>query len=88
VDFQRVIDAQRTLLGEQNNAAQATSAISTNLIAVYKALGGGWEPYAGEPVVPAQTQREMKARTNWGDLLSEPSRVETKSPATKPQMKP
>jgi NodT family efflux transporter outer membrane factor (OMF) lipoprotein len=84
VDFQRVIDAQRTLLGEQNNAAQATSAISTNLIAVYKALGGGWEPYAGEPVVPVETQREMKARTNWGDLLSEPRRVETKSPATKP----
>ena len=50
---------------------------STNLIALYKALGGGWELQQGQPVVPAETQREMEARTDWGDMLSSPRPPET-----------
>ena len=46
--------------------------MATNVIALYKALGGGWEVRQGQPVVPEPTQREMKERTNWGDMLPEP----------------
>ncbi len=54
------------------------------MIALYKALGGGWELRQGQPVVPAETQREMKERTNWGDLLSQPRAPETtENPAEK-----
>jgi NodT family efflux transporter outer membrane factor (OMF) lipoprotein len=71
-DFQRVLDAQRSLLQEQNRLAQSTSSVATNVIALYKALGGGWEARQGQPIVPEQMQREMKERTNWGDMLSTP----------------
>jgi len=71
VDFQRVLDAQRSLLQQQNDFAQTRSSVATNLIALYKALGGGWEVRQSEPVVPAATQSEMEARTNWGGMLSE-----------------
>jgi NodT family efflux transporter outer membrane factor (OMF) lipoprotein len=71
-DFQRVLDAQRQVLQQQNNLAQSSSSVATNVIALYKALGGGWEVRQGQPLVPEPTQREMKERTNWGDMLSTP----------------
>jgi NodT family efflux transporter outer membrane factor (OMF) lipoprotein len=75
-DYTRVLDAQRALLDQENSLTQTTSSVATNLIALYKALGGGWELRDGQPFVPDATQAEMKARTNWGDVLSEPRKPE------------
>ena len=72
VDYQRVLDAQRSLLQEQINLTESRSAIATNLIALYKAMGGGWELRQYTPVVPDAIREEMGQRTDWGDLLSEP----------------
>lgn len=77
VDFQRVIDAMRALVQEETALAQARSDIATNLISLYKALGGGWELHAGQPVIPEKTRTEMANRTDWGDLLSAPPPPET-----------
>ena len=71
VDFQRVLDAQRSLLEQQNNLTRTRSSIATNLIALYKALGGGWEIRQGRPFVSDSTRMEMQHRTNWGNYLSE-----------------
>lgn len=73
VDYLQVLDAQRSLLQEENTLAQARSAIVVNLISLYKALGGGWELSRGQPVVTDSTRVEMQRRTNWGDLLSKPN---------------
>src|SRR5262249_13806033 len=70
VDYQRVVDAERALFLEQNNLARLRSSVVTNLIALYKALGGGWELRQGEPAIPKSTQDEMRDRTNWGDFFS------------------
>ena len=43
VDFQRVIDSERFLVSQQDQWTQARGDIALNLIAMYKALGGGWE---------------------------------------------
>ncbi|MGE6761067.1 efflux transporter outer membrane subunit [Corallococcus interemptor] len=79
VDYQRVLDAQRSLLEQQNNLAQTSSSIATNLVALYKALGGGWEVRRNQPVVPEPMQAEMEQRTHWGDMLSTPRTQETKT---------
>jgi NodT family efflux transporter outer membrane factor (OMF) lipoprotein len=42
-DFLDVLTAQRTLLAAQQQYADSTTTISTNLVTLYKALGGGWE---------------------------------------------
>jgi NodT family efflux transporter outer membrane factor (OMF) lipoprotein len=68
VDYQRVIDTQRSLLQEETALAQARSSIATSFIALYKALGGGWE-LQKEPIVPGTTQVEMQKRTDWGKFL-------------------
>ena len=84
VDYQRVLDTQRSLLQEQNTLAQSHSSIATNLIALYKALGGGWELRQGQPIVAESTQTEMQKRTDWGRLLPMPPSPEADpaSPAT------
>jgi len=82
-DYQRVLDAQRSLLQQQNALAQARSAVVTNLVAVYKALGGGWEARQGQPIVTPATEAQMKDRTNWGDMLSDP-----RTPAPTPTSQP
>ena len=76
VDFQRVLDAQREVLERQNTLARTRSDIATSLIALYKALGGGWETRPDQPAANEAAQEEMKDRTRWGDLLSEPAEKE------------
>jgi NodT family efflux transporter outer membrane factor (OMF) lipoprotein len=44
-DFLSVLDAQRTLYADQDLLAQSRTAQTANLIALYKALGGGWQPF-------------------------------------------
>jgi NodT family efflux transporter outer membrane factor (OMF) lipoprotein len=80
VDYQRVIDTERILLQEETRLADTRSAVATNWIALYKALGGGWELRVGQPILPASTQAEMQERTNWGRLLPPPAAPETLDP--------
>ncbi len=45
-DFLTVLDAERRLLQDQDLLAQGEMTTATALVAVYKALGGGWKPLA------------------------------------------
>ncbi len=69
IDFIRVLDTQRFLVSQQDRLAASRGAVAQNLIATYKALGGGWEPRGANEFVPAETQQRMRSRTNWGALL-------------------
>lgn len=42
-DFLTVLDAERELLSARDRLAQAQAGAATSLVAVYKALAGGWE---------------------------------------------
>ena len=43
VEFLDLLNAQRSLLGSEDALVQSDGTVVTNLIAIYKALGGGWE---------------------------------------------
>ncbi len=43
-DFLNVLNAQRSLYISEDALARSTGTVSTNLVALYKALGGGWQP--------------------------------------------
>jgi len=49
-DFLAVLDAQRELYADEDQAVQSQTSVATNVIALYRALGGGWN---GGPVVAA-----------------------------------
>jgi multidrug efflux system outer membrane protein len=42
-DFLNVLDTQRSLYVTESALTQSQAAMATNLVALYKALGGGWE---------------------------------------------
>jgi NodT family efflux transporter outer membrane factor (OMF) lipoprotein len=72
-DFTTVLVAELALLTEQNNLALTLGSISTNLVGVYRALGGGWEIREGKDLAPSEIKEEMAKRTRWGKLLAPPS---------------
>lgn len=45
VDFLNVLTAEQNLFISQDQLSQSNQAVSTNLVALYKALGGGWETF-------------------------------------------
>jgi len=68
--YQRVLDSQANLVQLEDDWVESRSAVAQNLIATYKALGGGWEIRGVDAFVPEKTQEIMRRRTDWGDLLS------------------
>ena len=80
VDYQRVLDTQQTLLRVQDAYTSVRGEVVNSLIAVYKALGGGWQIRAGNAFVPAQRQQQMIERTDWGRLLDKTAPEELPSP--------
>lgn len=76
VDYQRVLDTQRFQSQEQDLLTVIKGSVVLNFIAMYKALGGGWQIREGRDFVPEETLKEMQQRTNWGNLLT-PTKLET-----------
>jgi len=44
-DFLTVLDSERTLFANQDALAQSRTALVVDLVALYKALGGGWQSF-------------------------------------------
>ncbi|MGA7657847.1 MAG: efflux transporter outer membrane subunit [Methylocella sp.] len=68
-DFTTVLTAEQNLYQAENNLAMATGNISTGLVSVFRALGGGWQIRDGNGFLNGATTEEMRSRTNWGQLL-------------------
>jgi NodT family efflux transporter outer membrane factor (OMF) lipoprotein len=69
VDFQRVVDSERTLVIQQDKETEARGSIVLNLVSTYKALGGGWETEKDRQLIPEQMEEAMRERSDWGDIL-------------------
>jgi NodT family efflux transporter outer membrane factor (OMF) lipoprotein len=69
-DFTTVLVAEQNLLTQQDSLATTLGEISSNLVGVYRAMGGGWQLRDGQDFVPDSVKTEMAKRTNWGKLLT------------------
>jgi outer membrane protein TolC len=72
VDFERVLDSQRTLFSQQERLVNTRGGVTQSLVALYKAMGGGWQTGRNRPVVDEATRKVMQDRNNWKDLLAAP----------------
>ena len=70
-DYQRVIDTQTSLVDQQDLWTQTRGDIVLNLIASYKALGGGWQIRKDSDYVSDEMKETMRTRTDWGKILGE-----------------
>jgi outer membrane protein TolC len=82
-DFQRVLTAQASLLRAQQQFVANRGQNASDLIALYKALGGGWIAADESRYASPETRARMKARSNWGGLL-EPTAAPAKQEAPRP----
>lgn len=69
-DFTTVLTAEQNLFQAESNLAVATGNVSLGAIAIYRALGGGWQIREDSYFVTAAAREQMRARTNWGELLA------------------
>jgi outer membrane protein TolC len=69
VDYQRVLDNLRFLTRQQDLLTETSGQVAINLIAAYKAIGGGWQIRQGKEFVDNENIKQMQERTNWGDMV-------------------
>ncbi len=67
--YERLLSTVEKLTIQQDQHAQIKGDLAASVIALYKALGGGWQTSRGKAYVSAQTAEKMKARTDWGRYL-------------------
>ncbi len=69
LNYQRVLDSQRFLVQQRDRLAESQGNVAINLVAAYKALGGGWQIREGPAPMPAEVIQDMKSRVRWGDHM-------------------
>ncbi len=73
IGFQQVLDAQRSVFGASGSLAEARGLAAQNLVRLYKALGGGWDPDTDI----AQLQPAAAMPDPDGQPTEEPAAIET-----------
>jgi NodT family efflux transporter outer membrane factor (OMF) lipoprotein len=68
-DYERVLNAQQALFAQQQRYVSNQGEMIRSVIALYRALGGGWETREGLPEIDPDTLERMRERTNWGRLI-------------------
>ena len=81
-DYTPVLDSERQQLRVQTSLTLAKGEIPKAVVALYRALGGGWQIRGSNDIVPEHIKHEMAARTHWGSLLQQPNH---QPPLTKKQ---
>ncbi len=71
-DFQRVLDAQSSLFAQTDNQLSNQGSYVSAVVALYKALGGGWLDMPVQRLIPEALRDTMEQRSDWGDLLESP----------------
>lgn len=87
-DFQRVIDSQRVFFSQQDLLVTSRGNLAQNLVALYKAMGGGWEGGRTRPLLDEATRAAMGRRSDWKGLLAAPLPEPAPSPLPAPAIAP
>ncbi len=61
IDFQPVLDSQRSLLSLRNQLTQSQAAVTSNLARLYKAVGGGWSNSSVDSSTPSDNSSGEKS---------------------------
>jgi outer membrane protein TolC len=75
-DYTSVLTAQQAKISADQRLTSIRGAVTLSVVALYKALGGGWELRTTEDFVPKPVKEEMRERTWWGDMLDHEEQIE------------
>ncbi|HHL34636.1 MAG TPA: TolC family protein [Desulfobulbaceae bacterium] len=71
VSYQRLLTTVEKLTLVQDRFATIKGGAALYAVALYKALGGGWQINRGRSYISRKTAQRMRERTDWGTLLDE-----------------
>jgi outer membrane protein TolC len=69
VTYQRLLSTVEKMTLREDAYAQTRGNIANNVVALYKALGGGWQEFSDAPPLKPEIIEQMKGRSDWGDYL-------------------
>lgn len=69
VGYERLLDTVEKLTTTQDRYATIKGNLSLQTIALYKALGGGWQISQGKSYLSTETAARMKVTVDWGRYL-------------------
>ena len=69
VGYERLLTTVKSLTLNQDSYAQNQGALASNVVSLYKALGGGWQMSRGKSYLSAESAGRMKKRVNWDRYL-------------------
>jgi NodT family efflux transporter outer membrane factor (OMF) lipoprotein len=79
-DFTTVLVSEQNLFQYESALAMARANVSLGATAIYRALGGGWQIREDGAFVTDATNDQMRARTNWGNLLPPATELQPPTP--------
>ena len=71
VNYQRLLTTVEKLTSTQDRYASIKGNMALNAVALYKALGGGWQINRGRSYISKEMAEKMKGRTDWGHYLDD-----------------
>jgi outer membrane protein TolC len=84
VNYQRLLSTVEKMTVNEDRYAQAKGSVALQVVALYKALGGGWQIRSGKPFVSAEVRQTMRERSDWGDYLDTPPTRNSPAESTPP----
>ena len=81
-DFSRVLDAQRAAFSQAERELVNQGSHISAVVALYKALGGGWMDMPVQQLIPESVSEQMRSRSDWGALLDAPLPADDAGPSS------
>ncbi|WP_199436253.1 TolC family protein [Vibrio owensii] len=75
ISFERLLNSVEKMTRAEDSYATIKGNVANQVVALYKALGGGWEAQTGKPFLSETVAKQMQDRSDWDDLLDEEERV-------------
>ena len=75
ISFERLLNSVEKMTRAEDSYAQIKGNVASQVVALYKALGGGWQTKTGKPFVSEAIAQQMQQRVDWDGYLDEDERV-------------
>ncbi len=74
ISFERLLNSVEKMTRAEDSYATIKGNVANQVVALYKALGGGWETQTGKPFLSETVAKQMQDRSDWNGLLDEEER--------------
>ncbi|AXY03458.1 hypothetical protein D1115_21650 [Vibrio alfacsensis] len=74
ISFERLLNSVEKMTRAEDSYATIKGNVANQVVALYKALGGGWETQTGKPFLSETIAKQMQDRSDWNGLLDEEER--------------